>query len=168
MEKEEIAKKISDWTLESNSMLPKSPDEILKYLMEGKGVLVLNQEGEIAGFGAVTFNWPDNWKELGAVIVDPGKREHGFGHKVVKELIATAKEIFPDSKLFALCNDKSLKIFLDNGAEVITDSDLLPLEVFGECVHCPKFIEAKNQGKICCDTPVTIKETKSEVGGCYR
>lgn len=157
MEMEQIANKISGWTKESGSMLPKSPDEILKYLTERRGVLVLNGDGEIAGFGAVTFDWPDGWKELGTVIVDPNKREHGLGHKVVAELISSAKSIFPDAKLFALCNDKSLKIFLDNGAEIITDVDLLPAEVFGECVHCPMFIEAKNADKMCCDTPVRIK-----------
>lgn len=138
-------------------MLPKSPDEILKFLAEGRAVLVLNGDGEIGGFGAVTFDWPDNWKELGAVIVDPIKREHGIGHTVVKELIAHAKEIFPDAKFFALCNDKSLKIFLDSGAEIIYDSDLLPQEVWGECLNCPNMIEARKVGKLCCDTPVLIK-----------
>ncbi len=158
MEMEQIATKISDWTIkEKGQMLPKSSDKILKFLAEGRGILVLNGGGEIAGFGAITFDWPDGWKELGAVIVDPYKREHGFGHKVVSELILMAKEIFPEAKLFALCNDKSLKIFLDNGAEIIDNPNLLPQEVWGECVHCSKFIEAKQTGKLCCDTPVIIK-----------
>lgn len=149
--------KISDWTKESGSMLPKSPEEIFKFLEEGRGIVVLNGDGEVAGFGAITFDWPDGWKELGAVIVDPVKREHGLGHKVVKDLISAAKLIFPEAKLFALCNEKSLKIFLDNGVEILTDPDLLPKEVWGECVNCPMFIEAKKAGKVCCDTPVIIK-----------
>ncbi len=82
-------------------------------------------------------------KELGAVIVDPHKREHGIGHKVVRQLIDHAKLIFPEAKLFALCKDQSLKIFLDNGAKLIDNPNLLPEDVWGECIHCPKFMRLK-------------------------
>ncbi len=57
---QEIAKTVSNWTVESKSMLPKSPEEIMAFLTEGKGILILNGAGGIAGFGAVTFDWPDN------------------------------------------------------------------------------------------------------------
>lgn len=157
IEKERISKVISGWTVESGSMLPKSPQEILNYLETGTGVILWDENNSPAAFAAVTFAWPDSWKELGGVVVEPNHRQHGLGHEIVSELISKAKEKFPEAKFFALCNEKSLKIFLDNGAEIITDSNLLPSDVFGECVHCPKFIEAKGQGKICCDTPVIIK-----------
>ena len=154
---EQISAMISGWTKDSGTMLPKSTEEIKQYISNGNSLFVKNGHGEIAGFAAITFDWPDGWKELGAVIVDPEKRENGFGHKVVKNLINMAVTNFPDSKFFALCNNKSLKLFLDNGAEIIKDPNLLPPEVFGECVNCPHFQEAKSQGKVCCDTPVTIK-----------
>ena len=68
-----IYKKISDWIKESGSMLPKSPEEIKAFIDNGRGVIVVDENNEPVGFGAQTFDWPDNWKELGAVVVDPDK-----------------------------------------------------------------------------------------------
>ncbi len=147
---------ISEWTKESKSMLPKSSEEIKAFINNGKAVVVVDGDGNPEGFGAQTFDWSDGWKELGAVVVDPKKREKGIGHKVVSSLIQKAKSN-GDEKLFALCNDKSIKIFLDNGAEVIEDPNELPADVWSECANCPNLIKAKKQGKICCDTPVKIK-----------
>jgi GNAT superfamily N-acetyltransferase len=156
----DIALEISGWTKEAGTMLPKAPGEIKDLLLHGTTSLIWH-EGRDAGpaaFGAVTFEWPGNWLELGAIVVDKKFRQQGVGHLVVGNLIKAAKAMHPDANLFALCNEKSLKLFLDNGAEIITDPNLLPNEVFGECVvSCPHFQEAKSQGKICCDTPVIIR-----------
>ena len=148
---------ISSWTKEAGTMLPKEPEEIEAFLEKGTAVVCWNGVGEPVGFGAITFDWPNDWKELGALIVEPGHREHGLGHKIVSDLISMAKERFPESKFFALCNSKSLKIFQDNGAQVITDPNVLPADVWGECLNCPMRVEALKNGKLCCDTPVEIK-----------
>ena len=151
----EAAQIISAWTHQAGTMLPKSPEEVLSFIKK-KEAVVLENGGSIVGFGAVTFDWPSGWKELGAVVVEPGHREKGLGHQVVQALIGLAKIKYPSSKLFALCNNKSLKLFLDAGGEVISGSEL-PEEVFEECVNCPKYNDAKRSGKLCCDTPVEIK-----------
>lgn len=152
----EIYEQISDWTKSSESMLPKSPEEIKSFIENSKAVIVVDENGKVVGFGAQTFDWSGDWKELGAVIVDPNKRKQGFGYKVVGELVKKAKSN-GGGKLFALCNEQSLSLFLKHGAEVISDPNELPPEVWGECNHCPKFQKAKSEGKLCCDTPVRIK-----------
>lgn len=155
MERNKISEIISKWTKKSKSMLPKSPEEIQVFIDDGKAVIIEDGKGKPLGFGAQTFDWPDDWKELGAVVVDPKKRKQGIGSRVVTELVEKAKSV--GGKPFALCNDKSIGLFLKNGGEIIDDPNLLPPEVWDECIKCPNFKKAKAQGKICCDTPVKIK-----------
>lgn len=152
--KENIFNTISNWTKKSKSMLPKSSEEIEAFIKNGKAVVVVDENNKPVGFGAQTFDWPDDWKELGAVVVDPKKRKQGIGSKVVTKLVEKAKSV--GGKPFALCNDKSINLFLNNGGEIITDPAELPTEVWGECINCPNFKKAKAKGKICCDTPVKI------------
>ncbi|QQG41597.1 MAG: GNAT family N-acetyltransferase [Candidatus Woesebacteria bacterium] len=154
-----VAAVVSRWTKEAGTMLPKEPEEIL-FLLENSVSVVAWEYGRTPkpiGFGAVTFEWSDNWIELGAIVVGTSHREMGLGHAIVGKLIEAAKSKHPKANLFALCNEKSLKIFLDHGGEVITKPGILPDEVFGECINCPKFDQAKWQNKLCCDIPVKIK-----------
>lgn len=169
-----VASIVSGWTKEADQMLPKEPEEIKELLLHGVTVQewVLGRSSVLVGFGAITFNWPNNCKELGCVVTKKSFRQKGVGHSVVNKLVEAAQNMYPDTTLFALCNEKSLKLFLDNGGEIITEPDILPKEVFGECVKCPKFQDAKAQGKLCCDIPVlipkkaTVKEP--EPLGCHR
>ncbi len=155
-----LASKVSKWTMEAGTMLPKSPEDIKTFIKEGNAVAAWSygREAIPVGFGAITFVWPNNWVELGAIVVDKGFRKSGVGHAITKDLIALASAKYPNANLFALCNEKSLKLFLDNGAEILTDPTELPKEVFGECVSCPKFQDTKAQGKLCCDIPVIIRK----------
>ncbi len=152
----EISEIVSTWTKQAGSMLPKSAGEVEDLIQQSRAV-VLENDGQVVAFAAITFEWPDGWKELGSVVVEPSHRERGLGHQAVQALIGLANEKHPGAKLFALCNDKSLKLFLDAGAEVISDMGVLPVEVWGECINCPKRSEAKQKGNLCCDTPVRIK-----------
>ena len=152
-----ISKVVSAWTLESKTMLPKTPKDIEIYLKSGIAVIVKGDNDSPIGFGAITFDWPEDWKELGAIVVDPKFRKQGIGHLVVTKLIEKARGVHPTSRLFALCNEKSIKLFMDNGATEIKDPNLLPDEVWSACTTCPMVVEAKKNGKLCCDTPVEIR-----------
>lgn len=168
-----ICKTVSLWTKEAGTMLPKTEGQVKTLIEEGVTAQswIYGREPILAGFGAVTFHWPDDWKELGCIIVDKKFRNQGVGHSIVAKLIKSAQNTYPEAKLFALCNEKSLKIFLDNGAQVITDPGVLPAEVFAECVNCPKFQEVKGKNDLCCDIPVLIpgiSTEKSKMDGCYR
>lgn len=155
MNKENIANIVSEWT-HSGTMLAKEPEEIKNFIDSGMYVVVYDQDDQMVGFGAQTFNWSGGWKELGAVVVDPKKRGEGYGHQIVQKLIQKAIQS-GNGKFFALCNAGSLPIFLQYGAKIIEDPKVLPDDVWKECLNCPKFIEAKLSGKLCCDTPVAVK-----------
>jgi N-acetylglutamate synthase-like GNAT family acetyltransferase len=153
------AEEISAWTAEAKTMLPKSEKELRQFFNEGRSVLIRNEMGLLA-HAAITFFWPNLWTELGAVVVNPEYRGKGWGSIVVWALLGMAEIKFPDYRLFALCNKHSLNLFLRNGGKIITDSDLLPKEVWGECGNCPNFQKAKSEGKLCCDTPVSMAKCK--------
>lgn len=151
-----VANSISELTKKAGTMLPKEPEEIKHILTHGVSAVIWDGEKPVA-FAAVAYEWPNNWKELGGLVVHPDYRKKGIGHKVTEMLIEEAKGAYPDANLFALCNKDSLKIMLDFGAEIITDTSILPKEIFGECLKCSNYQKAKSEGKICCDTPVLIK-----------
>lgn len=152
---ENIAEKVSNWTKSSN-MLPKEAAEIEERVASGNSIFLIGEDGTPIGYAAITKEWPGNWMELGSVVIDPDERGKGNGHKMVGELFKKAKEKFPNSNLFALCNKFSLKLFTDNGAVIMTDSSVLPEEVWEDCIKCSSFQAVKAAGKICCDTPVKI------------
>ncbi len=154
MERLQLANEISKLT-KTGTMLPKEPESVLQFMDSGDCVILWDNDVPI-GFGAITFHWPNNFMEVGAVVVKEEKRGNGLGHKIVQDLIELAKTKYPDAKLFALCNDNSIKLFLDNNGEIINNPNDLPDEVWKECQNCPKFMLAKSQGKLCCDTPVLI------------
>jgi amino-acid N-acetyltransferase len=150
------AEEISQWMADSQTMLPKTPAQLHDFFAHGRSVILAYQDTTLA-HAAISFLWPDNWAELGAVVVNPDFRGHGLGHLVVSALLWLAGEQFPDQKLFALCNKYSLKAFLHNGGQKITDPNLLPQEVWGECIHCPMRGQALSENKLCCDIPVLMK-----------
>jgi N-acetylglutamate synthase-like GNAT family acetyltransferase len=152
-----ITEQIAAWTSQAESMLPKKPEEIANFITAGKAVFLTSEQGSLMAFGAISFEWPNNWKELGAVVVNPEFRKQGWGHQVVLALIALAKKEYPEAKLFALCNTLSLPLFLKAGGEIITDSSILPSEVWGACADCPMVFQVRQSGSLCCDVPVTIK-----------
>jgi N-acetylglutamate synthase-like GNAT family acetyltransferase len=149
------AEQIAAWTVAAKTMLPKSKEELQQFFNEGRSVLIRNELGLLA-HAAITFFWPDNWAEAGAVAVKPSEWGKGWGSIVVAGLIGMAQDKFADKKLFALCNVHSINLFLRSGGRVISDPNLLPQDVWGECNNCPNFQKAKSEGKLCCDTPVKI------------
>jgi N-acetylglutamate synthase-like GNAT family acetyltransferase len=153
----EIAETISAWTKQAGTMLPKDPEVVQELIGSGKGVVAFGNDGDPLAFAAITFDWPDHWKELGALVVHPEHRKKGLGGEILLALITMAKEQFPDAKFFGLCNQASLKLFLKAGGQIVTDSTLLPREVWDECKECPIFKQGLAQGVLCCDTPVLIK-----------
>lgn len=148
------AHQVSTWTQEAKTMLPKSPEEMVGLFAQGLSVLV-EWEGKVASHAAVTFAWPDGWKEVGAVVTDEAFRGKGLATIAVKAVMDLASRTYPNSRYFALCNSYSLPLFTKLGGIPMNGLDL-PIEVWGACSTCPNFLSARNAGKTCCDTPVLI------------
>jgi len=149
---------VSGWTETAGTMLPKSTKELEELISNQRSVLLFKRNFGFVGYAAITYLWPDWWAELGAVVVHPEYRGQGWGTIVVAALVGLANTNFADYKHFALCNKYSLGIFQKNGGRIITDPELLPKEVWKECLKCPNFQAAKKEGKLCCDTPVNMTQ----------
>jgi len=143
----------------SKTMLPKSTEEVLQMFAEGRSVLIIDDRGQPIAHGAITFVLNEvKVLELGAIIVDPEKRGVGFGMLAAEAVVGLASVKYPGWKKMALCNNASLPIFLNLGAQIVTFENLneIPKETWEACFDCPSYKLAINQGKICCDTPVII------------
>ncbi|HEX9805062.1 MAG TPA: GNAT family N-acetyltransferase [Candidatus Dojkabacteria bacterium] len=154
-EAEWVAKQIT----ESKTMLPKSTKEILQLFAEGKSILIVGDMGQPIAHGAVTFTYDDaKFLEVGGIIVDPMKRREGLGMLATEAAIGLASVKYPGWTKMALCNNASLPIFLNLGAEIVTfeNLEIVPKEAWEACLTCPSYRLTKSQGKICCDTPVII------------
>lgn len=150
------AELVSVWTNSAGTMLPKTSRELEQFIIDQRSVLIEEEHLGLVAFAAITFFWPDNWAELGAVVVHPENRGRGWGSLVVAALLTLANDKFAKYNFFALCNINSLNLFLRNNGRIITDPNLLPREVWGECIHCPNFQKARGEEKLCCDTPVNM------------
>lgn len=154
-----VASRIS----ESETMLPKTTEDILALFAEGRSVLVVDDMGHPIAHGAVTFLYEDaHVLEVGSIIVDESRRGQGLGMLATESAIILATLRYPGWTKMALCNQASLPIFLKLGAEVVTfeNLDVVPSEAWEACLTCPSYHAAKGQGKICCDTPVIIPDSK--------
>ena len=145
----------------SKTMLPKSPEELLSLFQEGRSVVIVNSENKPVAHAAVTIVYDNAGViEIGGVIVDPSERRKGLGTAAVMGAVALGRDKYPGWYQMALCNLASLPLFVKLGATEIdakTAQEVVPPEAWEACITCPSFQMAKSQGKICCDTPVSLE-----------
>lgn len=155
----ELALWVSELTRLSETMLPKSVDEVLTMFVEGRSLVISDQDGQPLAHSAITFLYSDaRMVEVGGAIVAPEKRRKGFGTIAALAVTELAHEKFPGWKVMVLCNAASLPIFLRLGGKVVgfEDLDQIPTEAWEACLICPNYQKTKEAGKICCDTPVLM------------
>ena len=156
---------IADWVSKeitsSKTMLPKSTKEVLDLFQEGRSVIIVNDDGHPVAHAAITLVYDDaKVIEIGGVIVHPSERRRGLGAAATLGAIALGKEKYPGWLQIALCNAASLPLFIKLGAiemDAKTAQEAVPSEAWEACATCPNFLAAKAQGKICCDTPVSLE-----------
>jgi len=150
------AKEITD----SKTMIPKTTEELLNLFQEGRSVVILDYQNKPIAHAAITFLYSNSVIEIGGVIVDPKERRKGLRSAVVRGAIALGKDNFPGCIQMALCNQYSLDLFLKLGAQELdlqTALKVIPQEAWELCSSCPNQVQAKSQGKLCCDTPVSLE-----------
>ena len=152
-----LAEKIAAWTASAGSMIPKTPEDILKLFQAGNSVVVMNNEGREMSHGAITYTYPDGSVEVGGVYTDSELRGQGGGTRVIKETIALAKKKYPGKIIFALANEASAPIFEKLGATEMQCAEL-DQEVWEPCAQCPRnpqLLGTCTEFK-CCDTPYNL------------
>jgi N-acetylglutamate synthase-like GNAT family acetyltransferase len=152
----DMAFEVSNWTKKYGNMLPKTPDEILVFFRSKDSVVIINKEDLLVSHAALVATYPDNWRELGSVATNENFRNMGAASIAVKEAIKLGLDKDRTSKIFALANSKSSKLFEKLGAEKLLSTQL-PNEVWKPCLKCPNYKPPK-EGVIfqCCDTPYKL------------
>lgn len=148
--------KVSRWTNQAaDSMLAKSPSEILDMFKKGDSVLIKNKQGALSAHGAATATYNDGAIEIGSIYTDLGQRSQGLGTLVTEAVLALQHNKNPDSTLFALGNEMSGRMFRKMGAEEMKTTELSD-EVWEFCKGCERLPEQTGDTFMCCDTPYNL------------
>ena len=155
----DLASWVSELSLSSKSLLPKTEAEVTKMFSEKRSIVLLDSEGFPVAHSAITYVYAEqNVVELGGVIVAPHVRRKGYGTLAAQAAVKLAGSQYPGWTKLVLCNAASLPIFLGLGGQIVTHEQvsMVPVEAWEACKTCPKYAETKALGKICCDTPVIM------------
>ncbi len=112
-------------------MLPKSQNQIYQNIRD---FVVLEEEGQIVGCGALHVLWED-LAEIRSLAVVKERRNDGLGRLMVNHLLDEAREIgLP--LVFALTYVPG---FFEKMGFKLIDKDELPRKIWVDCIDCIKF-----------------------------
>lgn len=114
-------------------MLPKAHLQLYENLRDYTVALDGGSE-TVIGCGALHLYWQD-LAEIRAVAVAPGIAQRGVGTRVVERLLAEAREYGID-QVFVFTYVPG---FFSRFGFIQVEHSAMPLKVFNECFHCPKF-----------------------------
>jgi amino-acid N-acetyltransferase len=112
-------------------MLPKTQFQLYETLRDYS---VAASDDEVLGCGALHLYWED-LAEIRAVAVAPEVTQSGFGSAIVETLIAEARA-FGVEQVFVFTY---VPRFFARFGFIQVEHRSMPLKVYNECFHCPKF-----------------------------
>ncbi|MCL2327578.1 MAG: GNAT family N-acetyltransferase [Bacteroidetes bacterium] len=153
-EHEKYAQAISDLIFEASQakdsgLAQRSPEYILKKMLEGKAVIALATNNEIAGFVYI-----DTWQQgafvaTSGLIVNPAYRGLGLATELKKEAFLLARKLFPQAKIFGLTTSEAvMKINHDLGYRNASYDELTTDDGFWKgCESCVNYEILKNNNR---------------------
>ena len=112
-------------------MLPKTHLQLYENLRD---YTVAVEADEVLGCGALHIYWED-LAEIRAVAVRPGITQKGVGTRLVEHLIAEGRS-FGLAQVFVFTY---VPAFFGRFGFIQVEHRSMPLKVYNECFHCPKF-----------------------------
>jgi amino-acid N-acetyltransferase len=119
---------------ESQLMLPKTQLQLYENLRDYSVAVDSNNPNAILGCGALHIYW-ENLAEVRAVAVASGMRRRGIGALIVERLLEEARE-FKIEQVFCFTYEPN---FFSYFGFIQVEHSAMPLKVYNECFHCPKF-----------------------------
>ena len=114
-------------------MLPKAHLQLFENLRDYT-VAVSRGGGPVLGCGALHIYWED-LAEIRAVAVSPDVKQKGVGTRIVEGLLAEARQ-YGLAQVFVFTY---VPEFFSRFGFIQVEHTTMPLKVFNECFHCPKF-----------------------------
>ena len=139
---EEICVQIEEAAKQRGTGIAKrSPEYIKNKILEGKAVIALYKNKELAGFCYIETWGHDKYVANSGLIIIPDYRKDGLAKQVKKQAFELSRKKFPEAKLFGLTTSLPvMKINSDLGYKPVTFSELTDDEHFWKgCQSCVNY-----------------------------
>ncbi|MDR1761875.1 MAG: GNAT family N-acetyltransferase [Bacteroidales bacterium] len=171
-EHEHYAQAISDLIYDASQakdsgLAQRTPEYILKKMREGKAVIALASNGDIAGFCYI-----DTWQRgafvaTSGLIVNPAYRGLGLATQLKKAAFELARKLFPQATIFGLTTSEAvMKINADLGYRAASYAKLTTDDAFWKgCESCVNFdiLQRTNRTVCLCTGMIYDPEEKKEI-----
>ena len=125
---------IINYYAESQRMLPKTELQLYENLRDYSIITDATSSERVVACGALHIYW-ENLAEIRAIAVDPEMTRKRLGTALVEGLLAEAKE-WQIERVFVFTYEPT---FFGRFGFAKVEHRSLPLKVYNECFHCPKF-----------------------------
>ena len=126
--------RIINYYAEKQRMLPKTQLQLFENLRDYSIATDPSAAGRVLGCGALHIYW-ENLAEIRALAVAPDITHRGIGTAIVERLLHEARELeIPQVFVFTY----EPRFFARFGF-IQVEHRTMPLKVYNECFHCPKF-----------------------------
>jgi amino-acid N-acetyltransferase len=119
---------------DSQVMLPKTHLQLYENLRDYSVAVDAVDSNLILGCGALHIYW-ENLAEIRAIAVTPGMNRRGIGTLVVEQLLEEARDLRLE-QVFCFTYEPG---FFNRFGFIQVEHSTMPLKVYNECFHCPKF-----------------------------
>jgi amino-acid N-acetyltransferase len=119
---------------EKQLMLPKTHLQLYENLRDYSISVDPSPGGRVLGCGALHIYW-ENLAEIRALAVTPEVTHRGIGTALVEELLNEARELGVEQVFLFTYAPK----FFGRFGFIQVEHRTMPLKVYNECFHCPKF-----------------------------
>jgi len=119
---------------EMQKMLPKTQLQIYENLRDYSVVVGDSTPNPLLACGALHIYW-ENLAEIRALAVAPGLTGKGIGTALVDRLLNEARELEIEQVFLFTYEPK----FFSRFGFIQVEHSAMPLKVYNECFHCPKF-----------------------------
>lgn len=126
--------RIVNYYAEKQLMLPKTQLQLYENLRDYSIAEDASSPNEVLACGALHIYW-QNLAEIRALAVAPGMTHRGIGSFLVKKLLDEARELGLE-QVFLFTYEP---MFFSRFGFIQVEHRAMPLKVYNECFHCPKF-----------------------------
>ncbi len=126
--------KMINYYAEKQQMLPKTLLQLYENLRDYSIAFDASAPEYVLGCGALHIYW-ENLAEIRALAVSPALLRRGVGTVLVEELLAEARALGIEQ---VFCFTYEPRFFSRFGF-IQVEHSAMPLKVYNECFHCPKF-----------------------------
>jgi amino-acid N-acetyltransferase len=119
---------------ERQLMLPKTQLQLYENLRDYSVVADPSSSNQLQACGALHIYW-ENLAEIRAIAVAPDMMRKGIGTLLVDRLLAEAREMEIEQVFLFTYEPK----FFNRFGFIQVEHSTMPLKVYNECFHCPKF-----------------------------